>query len=244
LPIGRNPDWIVTARALPALAAIDTPAVTATVFAEFAGWRRKLSDVTGDTATEQAAARSLDPEGWVEQHGDVLFRYALLRLSSPDAAENVVQETFLAALKSQASFSGRSSERTWLVGILKHKIIDQFRKHSRETAVEDIDTVTPEEDELFDERGKWKVGPQLWRASPDAAVETAQLWSVLEACMEALPERLAAVFSLREMDELDTQEICKILQVTPTNVGVMIHRARLRLRGCLEQGGYGAGVDA
>lgn len=177
---------------------------------------------------------TLDPSRWVDQHGDVLYRYALVRLGTREAAENVVQETFLAALESRAGFSGKSSERTWLIGILKHKIIDTYRKGARELAVEEVDNLPDPAQELFDERGEWRIGPRSFLERPDTALETSRLYQVLERCLQNLPPRLARAFTLREMDGLPTDEVCKILGITPTNLGVMMHRARMQLRRCLE----------
>jgi len=103
-----------------------------------------------------------DPETWVDQYGDYLYRFALSRLRDRAAAEDLVQETFLAALHARENFKGRSSVTTWLAGILKHKIIDHFRKESREQPVEDVEPFTPTFDDLFDEKGKWKIGPSKW----------------------------------------------------------------------------------
>lgn len=194
----------------------------------------------------QAAAGprdELDPELWLERHGDVLYRYALVRLRSTDAAENAVQETLLAALEARASYGGRASERTWLIGILKHKIIDSYRKSARELPNEDLDASSAADDDVtrFDQRGRWQAqrAPQPW-GDPHAAVQNAQLYRTLEDCLELLTPQLARAFALREMDELDTPDICKILGVTATNLGVMLHRARQRLRGCLEQRWFSA----
>jgi len=185
-----------------------------------------------------------DPEHWVDQHGDYLFRYALLRLRDPELAEDVVQEIFLAALQAREKFSGRSSERTWLVGILKHKIVDHIRKASRERPFSDIessadaaDTLHPME-KLFDEKGKWKVAPIEW-TGPNTVLERKEFWEVFERCLSDLPARLCDAFSLREMDGLSTEEVCNVLHVSATNFWVMLHRARMRLRRCLEINWFG-----
>jgi len=178
-----------------------------------------------------------NPSHWVDEHGDALYRYALMRLRDPDSAEEVVQETFLAGLKARERFSGRSSERTWLVGILKHKIVDLIRRRTRERpsydgdASETLDTL---ERDLFDKSGHWKVGPANWLVDPDAVSERSELRGVFSACLDALPPRLADAFSLRELDSQSSAEICKALDITETNLWVMLHRARLKLRGCLE----------
>jgi RNA polymerase sigma-70 factor (ECF subfamily) len=187
---------------------------------------------------------TLDPSRWVDQHGDVLYRYALVRLGNREAAENVVQETFLAALEGMAGYSGKASERTWLVGILKHKIIDTYRRSARELAVDEVDSLPDPAEELFDKRGEWRVGPRSFLERPDTALEASRLYQVLERCLEALPPRMARAFALREMDGLPTNEVCKILGVTPTNLGVMMHRARMQLRRCLELAWLGPNEEA
>ena len=183
------------------------------------------------------ATAEIDPARWVERHGDVMYRYALARVRDASVAENSVQEAFVAGLKGKESFSGRSSERTWLMGILKHKIYDHFRKVAREMPAEDIESMA-EAAQPFDEKGHWTVGPRAWR-EPDAAVEAADFWKVLQVCIDEMPQRLAMAFTLREMDQISTKETCNILDVTQTNLGVMMHRARARLRGCLELNWFG-----
>jgi RNA polymerase sigma-70 factor (TIGR02943 family) len=180
-------------------------------------------------------APQIDPAGWVDNHGDVLFRYALLRLRDSPAAEEVVQETFLAALKSRDSFSGRSSERTWLVGILKHKIVDYIRRRIREHPAAEADTSDFNTEEPFDGAGRWKTGPARWRTDPAVAREMSEFQQVFNTCMENLPERQADAFTLREMEELSSEEICKVLGISETNLWVMLHRARQRLRGCIDE---------
>ncbi|NOZ02326.1 MAG: sigma-70 family RNA polymerase sigma factor [Deltaproteobacteria bacterium] len=176
----------------------------------------------------------LDPEGWVDRHGDCMYRFALARLRSPDLAENAVQEAMLAGFEAKDGFSGRSSERTWLIGILKRKIYDHFRKSYRERPIEDVEAAREPTDDLFDEHGRWKVGPAKWGVATEAATHRAEFWKVLGDCLKGLPDRLSRVFTLREIDDLDTNEVCKVLSVTETNLWVMMHRARARLRRCME----------
>jgi RNA polymerase sigma-70 factor (ECF subfamily) len=173
----------------------------------------------------------LDPAIWLQRHGDYLYRHALFRLRDAAAAEDVVQETLLAALKSSNRFVGRSNERTWLVGILKHKIIDHYRSSQREAQLEGCDN----DDEFFDKAGAWRSTsrPVAWNVNPESALELKDFQRSLEWCLNQLPERLAQVFVLREIDELTTEEICSLLSITPTNLWVMLHRARLRLQGLL-----------
>jgi len=184
--------------------------------------------------------RSCDPERWVDQHADSLYRYALLRLRDHRLAEDIVQETFLAALQSRDKFAGHSSERTWLVGILKHKMIDYFRKASRETPFEQIELLSSEQEEFFNKTGKWKghwkeeLGPIEWGADPGTVLKQREFWEIFDRCLSALPPRLAQVFTLREMEGLSTEEICQMLNISAANLWVMLHRARAQLRSSLE----------
>ncbi|UCE19648.1 MAG: sigma-70 family RNA polymerase sigma factor [Gemmatimonadota bacterium] len=179
------------------------------------------------------------PEQWVDRYGDDLFRYALLRLRDSRLAEDIVQETFLAALRARKSFSGRSSEKTWLFGILKHKIVDHIRRASRERSVESPGTPEDTMKDLFDERGKWRVMPSEWAPDPSKILEQKEFQDVIEKCLSDLPSRLSDAFSLREMDGLDSKEVCKVLGVSTTNLWVMLYRARMRLRRCLEMNWFG-----
>ncbi len=183
-------------------------------------------------------AKSGAAERWLAEHGDALFRYACLRVRDRDAAEDLVQETLLAALQSHRNFAGRSSERTWLIGILRHKLADHWRRIGRETPLENpADTGDPDDllEHVFDaENGDhWRAPPFHW-LRPDAALEQQQFWRVLSGCIDALPPAHAQAFALCEIDGVTGTEACKVLDVSPTNLWVMLHRARLRLRQCLE----------
>lgn len=183
---------------------------------------------------------NIDPTVWVDEHGDYLFRFALVRLRDEARAEDAVQESMLAALQHLDSYAGKSSERTWLTGILKHKIIDQIRKACREVPLEPSDLDLSEFDPLFERPDEFKdhwsdtLSPRIWNRSPEEAVQQTEFFGVLQNCMNKLPERVANVFSLREMDELDTEEICEMLELTSSNFWVMMHRARMALRRCIE----------
>jgi RNA polymerase sigma-70 factor (ECF subfamily) len=183
---------------------------------------------------DRPAARLADPSLWVDHHGDYLFRYALLRLGDRTMAEDLVQETLLAALRSGRRFAGRSAERTWFVGILKHKIVDQVRKKAREMPASAADSAGGDIEQLFDQRGRWRVKLPKWGRRVDESLETREFWTVFRRCLAKLPQRLAAVFSLREIDELSSDQVCSALQITTTNLGVLLYRARLQLRSCLE----------
>lgn len=176
-----------------------------------------------------------DPERWVEVYGDDLFRYALFRLRRRAAAEDVVQEAFLAALGARDSFDGRSTPKTWLIGILRHKIVDHIRKQARERPYEDVDIVDSSIDSFFDRKGHWKVRPAEWQVNPVKAFEQKEFRVVLEGCLSALQDRLRDAFVLREMEDRSAEEICKILDVSANNLWVMLYRARMRLRACLNE---------
>ena len=195
--------------------------------------------LTAETITAEKSV-AVDPTVWVDEHGDYLFRYAVIRLRDETIAEDCVQETLLSAIQAIASYVGKSAERTWLTGILKHKIIDHFRKRSREVSFDISDTDLSEFDPTFTRDDKWtghwndRLSPSNWLQSPDEALQESEFFGVLEQCMSKLPDRVAGVFSLREMDGLGTEEICEILQLSSGNFWVIMHRARMALRRCIE----------
>ena len=165
-----------------------------------------------------------------------LMRYASLTLRNRDAAEDAVQETLLAALSAQTTFEGRSNLRTWMTGILKHKCVDAVRRAGRESPLpgDDADAAASEFDALFNERGHWREHPKPWE-DPDGALQQKQFFQVLEDCLAGLPKRTAEVFMLREHVGLDTKEICKQLGLTANHCWVLLYRARMALRLCLEK---------
>jgi RNA polymerase sigma-70 factor (ECF subfamily) len=181
-----------------------------------------------------------NPETWVDQYGDLLYRFALSKVKDPSVAEDLVQETFLAALRARESFKGRSAGRTWLIAILKHKIVDHIRKKIREPATDKIEFISETADSDFNERGEWQRRPSEWAINPEKIYEQKEFMNVLYHCLAELPHRLAEAFMLREMDGLSTQEICKVLNITATNSWVMLYRARMSLRRCLENKWLGA----
>ena len=170
----------------------------------------------------------------VERERDYLLRYASLQLRDSHAAEDAVQETLVAALAGEATFQGRANLRTWLTGILKHKIIDTIRRASRAAPPVSED----EFESLFDARGHWVEAPGAW-ADPDAALEQKRFFAALEICLERLPQKIAQAFMMREHLGLETAEICKELSVTPTHCWVLLYRARMSLRECLNKEWFG-----
>jgi RNA polymerase sigma-70 factor (ECF subfamily) len=175
-----------------------------------------------------------NPAIWLDDHGDYLFRYALVRLQDRELAEDLVQETFVAALQAWEGFQARSSVRTWLVGILKHKIIDHFRKSNRELPISDPPTSEDHDVALFDKKEKWMDPPLTWASDPRTALEQKEFWMIFLRCLTELPRRLAQVFALRELEGLKSEEICNLIKISTTNLAVMMYRARLQLRRCLE----------
>ncbi len=187
----------------------------------------------------------MNPEEWVDEYGDALYRFALSRQVDPVTAQDLVQETFLAALKSQEHFSGKSSPQTWLIGILRNKMLERFRKESRLQSSEDMEqTMAVVEDELFDASGRWRTGPQAWETDPHVVLERKEFRDVLATCIGHLPGPMRNVFVLREMEELEAETICKQLEITATNLWVILYRARLRLRNCLNMNWFEKEGDA
>jgi len=183
---------------------------------------------------ERSSNRDLrDPEAWVDTHADALFRYALLKVRDSEAAEDLVQETFLAAIQSRESFRGASALRTWLIGILRHKILDRMRQSARQPTMNE-DAYDSLVDGQFDRKGRWITRPGRWQMDPARLLENREFWQIFQSCLEDLPGRLGDAFSLRVMNEIKSEEVCKFLEISSTNLWVMLHRARARLRACIE----------
>ena len=175
-------------------------------------------------------------------HGRVLFAYAYSRTQDRDDAQEVVQETLLAAWRGHSGFAGKSSERTWLVGILKHRLADHWRDTRRRTrATRSMETFDETEalDELSYEFQQRYGAPSPW-SDPYAAIEQREFWEIIADCIATLPARQAHAFSLCVLGGLRTEEICKILDVAPANLWVTLHRARMRMREQLEKRGFGS----
>ena len=177
---------------------------------------------------------STDPEQWVPLYGNYLYRFALGRLRNAEQAENMVQETFLAALTARKNFSGRSTERTWLIGILKHKIIDHLRKLYRERPLADLQENEDAVNSFFDHVGQPQHFPSDWAFEPQEMLSNKEFWLTLRACLQKLPRLNQDAFLLREIEKMPTDLICKILNITPSNLWVIMHRSRSQLRQCLE----------
>lgn len=170
----------------------------------------------------------------LQQMRPTLLRFAMLQLRNEAAAEDVVQETLLAALEGKSAFSGRSQLKTWAVSILRNKIVDHLRRGARDGVLPFVDEQGDEDfDALFDGSGHWQEAPGDW-GDPAAVLEQRGFYDVLELCMQALPENLARVFTMREVLGFETEEICKELKMSSSNCWVVLYRARMRLRECLQ----------
>ena len=186
------------------------------------------------------AKKMCDPAAWVDDYSDYLYGFAISRVRNEAAAEDLVQETLLSAIQSLETFEEKSSEKTWLCGILKHKIIDFCRKSSREVELTDEEADMSSYDYLFRGEGVWKGhwteenSPQVWNENPHGMLEKSEFRDAFLGCLMELPERVANAFTLREIDGYAAFEICKVLMISPNNYWVMIHRARLHLRRCID----------
>lgn len=174
------------------------------------------------------------PAKWVDEYADSLYRYALSRVRRPEVAEDLVQETLLAAWRSRHSFRRESAEMTWLFGILRHKILDHFRSRSRGMAEAADDEGERWVEQCYNQRGRMRQPPGPWRAEPETLLEAQEFWEVLNRCLDHLPPRSREVFARREMEQEESLAICKDLDIEPTNLWVILHRARAMLRKCLE----------
>ena len=174
------------------------------------------------------------PETWLDEHGDYLFQYAYVRLRNRAAAEDAVQETFLAGIKAYDRYDEKTPVRYWLRGILHHKVVDYIRKAAREIAVDDS-----EDHEILD-RFKYKAfgipsqQPAPWKFDPKHAYEQKEFWEIFYRCMAGLKESMGLAFTMRELEGLSTEDICKELRIKPNNLWVLLHRARAQLKECLE----------
>ena len=179
----------------------------------------------------------LAAEQWLDEYGYYLYRFALARVNRPQIAEDLVQETLLSALKGQKEFKQRSSVRTWLTSILRNKIIDYYRKNANRSEQSWTGNDDEDSDPAFDDHGRWipERAPQDWGEQPEKLFGQQEFLRVLKACLKLLAGLSARVFTLREIDGWESEMICRELAITPSNLWVLLHRARKSLRGCLEK---------
>ena len=191
-----------------------------------------------DQTTEQRRQRVPPASSWVSEYGDSLYRAAYSILHDRTKAEDLVQDTFVAALKGVGSYKGGAEFRTWLLSILRNKAIDQIRRQRREghgSPVEHDELV----DDAFDSRGGWRKPPAEWQFDPSSMAENREFWAVFRKCVGNLPARAAQAFTLRTITDVPSADVCKAMGIEPSNLWLILHRARVRLRGCLEVHWFG-----
>jgi RNA polymerase sigma-70 factor (ECF subfamily) len=197
---------------------------------------------TLDAPVPDRSGRAADVESWLTAHGDDVWRFALSRTRSRESAEEIVQETMLAALEGRAAFEGRSSVKSWLLGIAAHKIVDWKRRALRDRRIAgrhelaDAEAACNDED-LFTPRGTWRKAPAAWGLAPDALGESerSSLLAALDACLEKLPPSLAEPVWLRDLLGVPPDEVCASLGISAANLWMRVHRARAALRRCVER---------
>jgi RNA polymerase sigma-70 factor (TIGR02943 family) len=190
-------------------------------------------------------ANKINPKNWVKNYADELYGFAMTKTSNTELAEDLVQETFLAGLKSLNNFRGDSSERTWLYSILKFKIADHYRKASTKREITNSKMQVNEDASLdlyFTDEGGWKdtARPQDWGIDYSCPIENKELSIALNNCIEKLAQNQRQLIVLKLVEEVEVEKICKELKITATNYWVIIHRAKLQLRACLEQNWFKA----
>ncbi|MBS1622602.1 MAG: sigma-70 family RNA polymerase sigma factor [Bacteroidetes bacterium] len=188
---------------------------------------------------------TLDPTHWIERYSDYLYSYAYARLRKEEVAQDLVQDTFFSALRAKETFLQNASEKTWLVAILKRKIIDYYRKKSTQNELNILDKPVEGEDGAIgyffenqaSQPGHWtsSASPNQWGRTFETSVESDEFNNILRTCLTKLPEKTAAAFVMKNMEGLETDEICKELNITQSNYWVMMHRAKLMLRDCMEK---------
>ncbi len=179
------------------------------------------------------SSNTLDPTQWIDRYADYLYNYSISRVNNGEVAQDLVQETFLAALKSSENFKGEASERTWLISILKRKIIDYYRKINSKKGKAEVRMNFYQDGER---EGDWieERVPQEWNGGADAEMESEELGDTLQKCIEKLPEKYRMVFEMKTIQGIETEDICNELDITSSNLWVIIHRARTQLRMCME----------
>jgi len=182
---------------------------------------------------ENVSNHTLNPDKWIELHADYLYNYTIVRVNKTEVSKDLVQETFFAGLKAMKNFEGKASERTWLIAILKRKIIDYYRKINSNKGKAEVRMNFYNDGE---NEGDWleERVPQTWGSDADKNLESEELGNTINDCIGKLPEKYAVVFKMKTIQDFETEEICKELDITASNLWVIIHRARTQLRKCME----------
>jgi RNA polymerase sigma-70 factor (TIGR02943 family) len=176
----------------------------------------------------------LQPKIWVDQYADYLFNYAVSRVSDAEIAKDLVQETFFAGLKSAKNYKGDAAERTWLIAILKRKVIDHYRKINSNKGKAEVRMTYNTSSET---EGDWleeQVADPL-SVLENSEIENEELGMAIQECISKLPKKQSLVFTMKTVQGMSTEDICNELDINPSNLWVMIHRARTTLMDCLNQ---------
>lgn len=186
--------------------------------------------------SRESNSAKANPQKWLDKYGNLLYQYALLRVNDGFVAEDLVQETFLSALKGLDGYKGEATEKNWLFAILKNKIIDYYRKIAKDRAITSMPDLKMLEDDWFNGEGGWietKI-PKDWNFSDNEA-ERKELQQIINWCKNHLKTLQQQVFTLKYMEDIDSDEICKVLNISSSNYWILIHRARLQMRDCVEK---------
>lgn len=181
----------------------------------------------------------MNPQKWVDEHGDYLFAYAMSRLGDRDLAEELVQDALLTALQRRETFAGQSTLRTWLCGILRYKILQHLSASTEQNPQTEDASLEKTVEGRFNAHGIWKSGPLKWSADADDPPQAEEFYRVFQQCLDRLPARTAEAFMLSEKHDLETENLCNIMNISRTNLYVMLYRARTALRECLERKWFG-----
>jgi RNA polymerase sigma-70 factor (ECF subfamily) len=179
------------------------------------------------------STNKIDPNKWVDKYSDYLFNFTIVRVNDREVAHDLISETFLAGLKSMKNFKGEATERTWLISILKRKIIDHYRKSNSKKGRAEIKIQYRDDDN----EGDWleENAPDRFDKTAEDVMENEELGIAILNCMEQLNEKQAKIFKMKTIDGFDTEAICNEFNITPSNLWVIIHRARTSLAQCLEK---------
>ncbi|MGB1018321.1 MAG: sigma-70 family RNA polymerase sigma factor [Chitinophagales bacterium] len=181
--------------------------------------------------------KTLDPSNWSEKYTNQLFAFAYTRTKNQALSEDLVQDTFFSALKAKENFKGKSTEKTWLYSILKNKIIDYYRKSSTKKEKNILDDEDKSSDAIFAQNGHWKNSDGFVTSKNEASllIENKEFYEILDKCLANLPLKTERAFRMKHIEGLETQEVCKELEISASNYWVLLHRARLSLRDCLSK---------
>jgi RNA polymerase sigma-70 factor (TIGR02943 family) len=183
---------------------------------------------------------TLSPETWVATYGDYLFSFCMFRVNNRETAEDLVQDTFVSAIRAKDAFLGQASEKTWLTAILKNKILDHYRRNDVLKNASDYLDETEHEfsSHFFDPaNGHWhrEAAPAAWSETADGDMHRREFESVLQNCIQKMPSRLVPIFIAKFIDDEGAEKICKVHGLSPSNYWVILHRAKLLIRSCLEK---------